>query len=97
MISIQCGFAPDFLEQLVDGGFGGFEFAVDEGVEVIDAEVGFGHLGEELLGVGEGVVADPATGGVEGTVAMARLLVGLPTGGDARFVKAQHLVVISVS
>jgi hypothetical protein len=51
---------------LIDGGLGGFEFAAVEGEEVVGAEVGFGHLGEEFLLIGEAVVVDALAGDEQG-------------------------------
>lgn len=64
--------------------------------EIIGAEVGLRHLGEELLLVGEAVVTRARAVEEEGVVAGAAALERLPCRHDPRLVKTEHLVVVGV-
>lgn len=84
------------FDPFVGGGVVGFEFLAGEGVEVVFAEVGLGHFGEEFHGVVESVVANGLAVDVFDGVVLAGGFSGFVGGGDAFVVEAEDLVVVGV-
>ena len=96
-MSLSSDFTPDFSHEGKGRGIVFLEFGPHEGIEIIHAEVGFGHLGEEFLVVGSGIVAGLATTEKKHSFVktlLFRSFVGLE---NFRVLEAEYLVVISMS
>lgn len=74
----------------------GFEFAADEGVEVVGADVGFGHFGEVFLVVGEGVVSGVVASDVHDVFELVGVAGAFEGFDDFGVVEAEELVVVGV-
>ncbi len=97
LFSSELKRAPDFFHQLVDFWFGLFEFAADEGVEVVRTKVGFGHFGEKFFLICEPVMFSHGAAVGEGGLILATSAELFPSLHDPLVLKAKHLVVIRVS
>jgi len=89
--------APDIFHEGKYFGFGLFEFSGDEWIEVIGAEVTFGHFGEEFLGVGYSIMFAGVAWAGEDTLVFSAITKLFPGGFHPWLIKPEDLIVVSVS
>src|SRR5688572_29015171 len=78
---------PDGLEQRKNLGFRLLQLGVIEGKEVVHPKVRLSHFREELLLIGQCIMAGAVPGDVQDFLAVAAHLKLLPGRGDLRFVE----------
>src|SRR6267154_1934346 len=85
---------PEGRQQGVDYRLLALELGPVEGEEIVVTEVGLGHLGEELLFIGQGVVGDQLAANVEDAFVLAAVAEALPRGANLGMVEPEDLVVV---